>query len=1048
MTVKELSAHETFDQLRARVQQLSAPIDAGRLLDGQADAAGIVEVWLATQAHQNVADHLAWAVLLEAIRIEMSRRPRGLGEELRKRGMHLGRTEAEVNLQLGSRLYHYGWNRLATDENDGRAALVGSIGAFDRAESLQARLPQRARLGLLGMRGAARVALARRDDERGEEIARAANDLREAEELGDTSCAHFAFLAEAEIELARLGSAPASRAGDTLARASAHGCKTRELELLNAEAAGRRGFELVEAERPGEARQFFQTAVAQCELARELPSPPGPSDSLITSRRGRWLLQVAFLQSDLPMRQRMLEEAIGDLRVGGAGGSSLPRGLIALAEIAREDSDWKLVSELLSEASGVVASGREVDARLRVHLERMLLEAEVWAALDSESAADAVPAIEQMVDPESGSVSLAALSHGLKEIATLIPEDRLHSYCARAAEIARSESQDPALSRATRAFAASHGANLIWRVGRMRDADGATTAADFYREAIELHEEPPAELLSNAGECFLAVARSLGRSAAAQAAEAAFVLDDAVDCLSRALNAPVHTVPYGVVRSMLGDALSRRYVWSRDPADADAAILQLTEARDDADTRRVDDLLGNVYYRRGRRLGSADDLRKAIEFKEAAHDAGGQARENRSLCAAAHLCLYELEREPSQLESAVKLAAQAVELDRSWPWAWLQLSSIAGRLQRLGLAIPAQEPGSPLQLAAEGRTGELTDLACAAAAHTSEFERHRLGGRTGVFVIDDPHDLLAQTLVLKPTTRDLAERERQRTKQFSSYVRTHGDERMVLPEPLSIISGDDGSAVYVMQRARGMPLSALIAQANEGRRAAPIEAARRAARMLALYQASQSTAPVAMWSGGDRRRFTKAYGDALESLGCEPEAMANARVAFKELLGPLPLLAKKDAHPENWIVDEQGRVVMIDLEASSSVPVLLELVLLIDDAPLLDLSDDGFRKRLDIAQMYLDELRQSASHLPLDINVADLYEMFALYVAARGMLQSRSSRRRAHSSFLRRAVDNRAEHLASLCRAIAGRQSTAARAAALACDALDTAQERTHHKAP
>jgi hypothetical protein len=105
-------------------------------------------------------------------------------------------------------------------------------------------------------------------------------------------------------------------------------------------------------------------------------------------------------------------------------------------------------------------------------------------------------------------VSLAALSHGLKEIATLIPEDRLHSYCTRTAEIARSESQDPALSRSTRALAASYGANLIWRVGRMRDADGATAAVDFYREAIELHEEPPAELLSNAGECFLAVARS------------------------------------------------------------------------------------------------------------------------------------------------------------------------------------------------------------------------------------------------------------------------------------------------------------------------------------------------------------------------------------------------------------------------------------------------------------------------------------------------------------------------------------------------------------
>jgi hypothetical protein len=192
-----------------------------------------------------------------------------------------------------------------------------------------------------------------------------------------------------------------------------------------------------------------------------------------------------------------------------------------------------------------------------------------------------------------------------------------------------------------------------------------------------------------------------------------------------------------------------------------------------------------------------------------------------------------------------------------------------------------------------------------------------------------------------------------------------------------------------------------------------------------------------MWSGGDRRRFVRTFGEALERLGCKPEATATARTAFKALLGPLPLVTKKDAHPDNWLIDQDGRVVMIDLEAQSPVPILLELVLLVDDAPLLDPNEDGFERRLEIAHAYLERLEQAASHLRFEVDPLTIYETFALYVVVTGLVHVRGARRRANSSFLRQATDLREAHLLDLCQVIAGAQRTvAADAAALTCQAM------------
>ena len=93
--------------------------------------------------------------------------------------------------------------------------------------------------------------------------------------------------------------------------------------------------------------------------------------------------------------------------------------------------------------------------------------------------------------------------------------------------------------------------------------------------------------------------------------------------------------------------------------------------------------------------------------------------------------------------------------------------------------------------------------------------------------------------------------------------------------------------------------------------------------------------------------------DGLGHLGVAGPARALAEQAFLELAPPeLPLVRKKDAHPENWLVTRDGRVVMIDLESSRPLPVLFEIAQLLDDYPAYRFDDTGWSARMALADRY------------------------------------------------------------------------------------------------
>jgi hypothetical protein len=126
------------------------------------------------------------------------------------------------------------------------------------------------------------------------------------------------------------------------------------------------------------------------------------------------------------------------------------------------------------------------------------------------------------------------------------------------------------------------------------------------------------------------------------------------------------------------------------------------------------------------------------------------------------------------------------------------------------------------------------------------------------------------------------------------------------------------------------------------------------------------------------------------------------------------MLAKKDAHPENWLIDADGAVVMLDLEASADRPLIAEVVQLLDDYPLCDVSEEGFTERMGLTDHYLDALATYGIVLSYP-SPRRLYELFALQRAVFGLALVPAVERHAKSSAALEVMRTRKEHFAALC---------------------------------
>jgi hypothetical protein len=171
-----------------------------------------------------------------------------------------------------------------------------------------------------------------------------------------------------------------------------------------------------------------------------------------------------------------------------------------------------------------------------------------------------------------------------------------------------------------------------------------------------------------------------------------------------------------------------------------------------------------------------------------------------------------------------------------------------------------------------------------------------------------------------------------------------------------------------------------------GRGEDPYRIFEEALKFLAAFQAWRAITTDLPRICGDAERDVLSHQvtAACERLGIE--ARPALIDVFTLVAADCPAVAKKDPHPGNWLRAPDGRLVLIDIEANTSRPLLQEAVILIDDLPLLPLTDDGWDRRMSLVRTYLRSLDEFGfPGLPTDLPLAEAYEAFAVLNAARGL---------------------------------------------------------------
>ena len=333
--------------------------------------------------------------------------------------------------------------------------------------------------------------------------------------------------------------------------------------------------------------------------------------------------------------------------------------------------------------------------------------------------------------------------------------------------------------------------------------------------------------------------------------------------------------------------------------------------------------------------------------------------------------LFRLTRQRFLLVSAIQDTLSLIDFDQAWPTPLLVL---ARELEALGEPLPMQvayelrktELGSAriaLNHVLVGNVSEIYSLAASRALDSREVDRKHLGGRSGVYLAEDYSGIISETFVFKPTTVTLADRESIRVAKLTPRIKQLGaEQRFSVPETLarSELPTDDvlcrqGYDVLVARQFHfGTILPDFLAGADLARRTSVLD---QVLRFLAVIHSCESQEGE-VGKGMRRELWKKEFGRWLKS-GMQ---LSNASEIFEQwwsLFGTgVPALARRDAHPLNWIITPGDNVVAVDFEACGWRPAGYEVAQLLDDRPLLPVDEAGWKARLFLLRQYRRAMRK------------------------------------------------------------------------------------------
>jgi tetratricopeptide (TPR) repeat protein len=716
-----------------------------------------------------------------------------------------------------------------------------------------------------GMRGVAHLLLARGSDviARPQLLAYASEDLARSRQLGDRSPQHFEY----EIEvLLRLNQAEPSdhllaTAEELLAGVDV---ASRRLAYNAGDLALTRGVSAMSHEHYEDAARNFSEAIERYAKGLDIaPRKFDMSDDELVAKRGYARLRAfnATVESG-SADYRQLENAISDLERGTpdphSGAFALPEALLWRAQRHRRDGHHDLAIRDLDRALGFPPATRIPEALdVRRRIEVALAECRVEAAIVHGEGSVLESALAALIEADpSADPSIPVLAAGVRslvEMRTLT--DRVPQTIRAAAAQMKRLMARPHCVGPVRGFAASYAAGTLMRLGDYLELSELREACCLYTEAVELSEGPLApELLGLAADVKLKLAKVLLASNSALEEPRGLLEDACVGfgwAIERSENASAQFQAQ-VAHSKLGEALLRLNSLTGQAALAEQARDHLERSRQlGNDAPELLGLLGDCYYRLGRSQRRIDHLRRAAELKiearraaesSASHDVS--LRENWSLTARILGEIWQFSGDIDALGGAIEAACSAHSVDPSWPWPLFQLASFArerSETLEAALAGPHRKKATePLvDLVRNRRADALEDQGARLAVENQEFRRRILGGRRqSVYVLDDLHGLLSETLVLKKNDIDTAYREADFTKSLGEYLRKNGaDPRLIVPRPVSVVEFTQADAVYVMRHAKGQELGSAAIHGRRDEGAHPLSAYRLAIDFLAWFHA-------------------------------------------------------------------------------------------------------------------------------------------------------------------------------------------------------------------
>ncbi|WP_222869717.1 hypothetical protein ROLI_013130 [Roseobacter fucihabitans] len=999
--------------------------------------AGVMSALLNFDKGQDYKDRPAQIAILLSLWEAAEKYPSLANASFESSHLSMHRSKLELRMRLASRMFFYGRRQLFShsNEKDAKSCFERAIELFLIDDVDLESLKDFQRSKLLGMRGTTKLFLGRLE---APSIARwtdAYDDLWKSFELGNTGKEAIKSLRELALKVLDL-----EKTDDWFGRFEKASSLTKEKDhQFHSDTAmyhQYRAMFCIENQQIDDAVSSCKSGVESCNLALSLSAPP-PDQAF--SRSTRAFLRLVILQQSADVAEdaelEELNAIIDDLRFSydfKLGGASLPLALLRrsflLKKVEKDKEAMADLSECL-ERLELIASDEQRNT-ICDNATASIADIKIRKAAAASDLAILVELSRELIALGESSwfylfTVAVSLSNALKENATHSKEDRssaklLLNELSNEFRTAVSTTDDENLAQSL-SLAISYAANS----SRLLDEAGISDeTVRLYELAFSLGRNESLEFEAFAGNISLQYAKQIASQGRDQLAAAHF--NDAVQRFEGAIARVEAGEEYDedalklvVVYSKLGEACLRlAKSGDRDLGLYRKALGCFETARGlGNETNELLGLIGDVYYRLGFWGNDVEALQNALRMKEDAAAAGGKSRENSSVTARIREALYVRTNKQQELKRSVESTLDAISIDRSWPWPFFQLAEIISRhdkahsffMEVASLRLPP-EFEKLKELGTEELVQGLRFKGVETVLDNTEFKKKVLGGRSKVFVLQDPHRLISNSIVLKPTKKVDAEREIGLTNRVSQSLQDLGeDSRYGVPAPIGLVDVNESDCIYAMRRELGATLADEVLGPSGTGYPENIETLRATVRFLGLFHRNITPTKGGTVSSG---RLAKELNDRLKrsSRGSVLSEASRASIGHclpNEVLG----VAKKDGHAENWIVGPYGKVVVIDLEATQSSAVLLDLAQLIEDFPSLRVTDKGWKERMELVDLYWSALG-SADTKPG--YVCELYELHALQRAVWGHGFCRGKFNYVESSTSRIALSSRSAHFEAI----------------------------------